>query len=75
MQAILDFFSSMFQPITSFIEFGISFWRDLIYMIQLTGRFLANIPTYFAWLPSQYVTTLYILFSIVVVYKVLGREG
>lgn len=75
MQVILDFFSGMFEPIQKLFDFAISFWKDLVYLVQLTGTFLANIPTYFAWMPSQFVTTLYILFCIVVVYKVLGREG
>lgn len=75
MQALLEFFQTAFGPIFTLFDWAISFWSDLIYMIGLTGKFLANIPIYFAWMPSRYVTTLYMLFCIVVVYKILGREG
>ena len=75
MQAILDFFSYAFSPYISLVKFIITTIKDLVYMVGLTGRYLANIPSYFAWMPSQYVTVLTILFSIVVLYKVLGREG
>lgn len=75
MQAILDFFVGLFEVVKSLITFVIDFIGDIVYVVQLTGTFVANIPTYFAWLPSAYVSLLVTIFSIVVIYKVLGREG
>lgn len=75
MDALLQFFKGIGNAITSVIDFVIGFFQDLVYLIQLTGRFLAQIPNYFSWLPSVVVTMLIVLFSIVVVYKILGREG
>ena len=75
MDALLQFFKGIGNVITSVIDFVIGFFQDLVYLIQLTGRFLAQIPNYFSWLPSVVTTMLIVLFSIVVVYKILGREG
>ena len=75
MDALLQFFKGIGNAITSVIDFVIGFFQDLVYLIQLTGRFLAQIPNYFSWLPSVVTTMLIVLFSIVVVYKILGREG
>lgn len=75
MQAILDFFTGVWNVITSLIDFVIGIVEDLVYVIGLTANFFAQIPTYFSWLPSAYVTLIVTIFGIVVIYKVLGREG
>lgn len=74
MTAIIDFFESVINAITSVIEFIINFISDTIYMITLTGKFLLQIPSYFSFLPSVLLTMLVTLFGIVVVYKILGRD-
>lgn len=65
---ILNFFNSI-------IDFVISFIEDIVYIIKLTGEFVLNIPSYFSWLPSSVVAMLVAIFAVVVIYKVLGREG
>lgn len=75
MQAIVDFFTGLFDIVVSLVEFVISFIGDIVYVIELTGVFVSNIPSYFAWMPSVYVTIIVSIFSVVVIYKILGREG
>lgn len=40
---------------------------DLVYLVGLTGKFLAQIPAYFSWLPPQLVTLLVTIFAIIVI--------
>lgn len=75
MQSIIDFLASIGEAIVAAIDFVISFFGDLIYIIQLTGKILLYIPGYFSWLPGEAVTVLTVIFSIVVIYKITGREG
>lgn len=75
MQAIVDFFVGLFDIIIAPIKFLISFIGDIVYVIQLTGNFVVNIPNYFGWLPSAFVSIIISIFSVVVIYKVIGREG
>ncbi|MBO5952632.1 MAG: hypothetical protein J6Q53_00680 [Oscillospiraceae bacterium] len=75
MKAIIDFFTGLFDIIDSLVDFVISFIQDIVYVIQLTASFVAQIPNYFGWLPSAYLTIIISIFSVVVIYKVLGREG
>lgn len=75
MQAILDFFTGLWSTVLGLVDFVISFIQDIIYVIQLTAHFVTQIPNYFGWLPSAFVSVLISIFGIVVVYKVLGREG
>lgn len=49
--------------------------RDTIFVLELLGSFFTHIPSYFSWLPGSLVSVLVTLISIVIVYKVLGREG
>lgn len=75
MQAIIDFFAAVGEVITSVISFVIKLFQDLIYMVQLLGQFVLDIPSYFSWLPGEVVALIVTIFSIVVIYKLLGREG
>lgn len=74
MQAIVDFLSSIGSAILAGIDFVVSFFEDLVYIIQLTGRFLAQLPSFFSWLPAPVVSVLLTTFAIVVVYKIAGRD-
>lgn len=75
MDVILEFLSGIGEAIVTAFEFVVNFFGDIVYVIQLTGKFLAQIPVYFAWLPGELVGMLVIIFGVVVIYKILGREG
>lgn len=75
MDALLEFFNGIGSAITSVIDFVIGLFQDLIYMIQLLGQVVLNIPNYFSWLPSELLSIFLLIVSIVVIYKILGREG
>lgn len=75
MNAVISFFQGIGNAITSAFDFVVSLISDIVYMIQLTGKFLVQLPRYFSWLPPQISALLLVLFAIVVIYKILGREG
>lgn len=75
MNALLEFFKGIGTAITSVIDFVMGLFEDLVYMIKLLGQVVLNIPSYFSWLPSQVIALIILIISIVVIYKVLGREG
>jgi hypothetical protein len=75
MQAILDFFTNIWTVVNQLISFVIGLVEDLVYVVRLTGQFVANIPTYFSWLPPAALAILVSIFGIVVIYKIIGREG
>lgn len=66
--SIVDFFENI-------IDFVISFIEDTVYVIKLTAEFVAEIPNYFSWLPAEALVLVVSIFAVVVIYKVLGREG
>lgn len=72
---ILDFLKMLGDTLISFFDFVFSLVEDFVYVIQLTGETVVKIPSYFSWLPDEAVAIIVSIFAIVVIYKVLGREG
>lgn len=75
MDAILDFFKALGDAFVSVFDFVIAWNQDLFYTIKLLGQVVLNIPSYFSWLPGSVLALILLIISIVVIYKILGREG
>lgn len=73
--ALIDFFESFIGMFSTIFDFLISIVEDIVFVTQLTGSFVVNIPNYFRWLPSECVVIVVAIFGIVCMYKILGREG
>lgn len=75
LDVLKNFFLSIGSVITGLVDFVIGFIEDIVYVVKLCGSFLAKIPSLFSWLPAPVLTIIVLIFGIVVVYKVTGREG
>lgn len=75
MSALIEFFRGIGAAIVTVIQFVINLFKDLVYMIELLVTVVLNIPNYFSWLPSELITLFIVIISVVVMYKILGREG
>lgn len=75
MADVLEFLEGIGNAITSVIDFVVNFFQDLVYVIQVVTQTVISIPSYFGWLPSAAVAIIVTIFGIVVIYKILGREG
>lgn len=67
-ESIIDFLDTIWNFVTDFLS-------DTFEMIKLVGETLTKIPSYLSWLPAEVVAPLVVLFGVVVIYKILGREG
>lgn len=75
MDAIIAFFNGIGDTISSVISFIISFFEDIVYVVKLTAKMLADIPSFFSWIPAEFIAIIVTIFSIIVIYKIMGREG
>ena len=75
MQAIIEFLSGIGQAVITVFDFIVSLFSDLVYMITMLGHIAVQLPAYFAWLPSELLSGLILIFTLVILYKILGREG
>lgn len=49
--------------------------NDIVQMFKYIGDAFAHIPGLFTWLPVGVAGFISVIFGVVVLYKVLGREG
>lgn len=75
MGAIITFFKGIVDAISGAIDFLIGFIEDIVYIVKITGEFVLEIPNYLAWLPAPVLVIVVVVFGVVVIYKVMGREG
>lgn len=75
MGALIDMLKGFIDGVLAVVDFIISTIQDILYVIQLTGEAVLHLPDYFSWLPAPFVAVLVTIFSVVVIYKILGREG
>lgn len=74
-QVLKNFFLSIGSVITGLVDFVIGFIEDIVYVVKLCTSFVAKIPSLFSWLPTEVLAIVVITFSVVVIYKIMGREG
>lgn len=75
MSVIIDFFSGLFDTIANMVLYFINLLKDMVYVLKLLRTFVWKLPELFMWLPGTLVAMLVVVFSIVIIYKILGREG
>lgn len=71
---ILDGIKSIANFFITVGQFIVDFIADLVYAIGLIGKTVLELPSYIQWIPGSLVALLTTAFSIVVIYKVLGRD-
>lgn len=75
MLGVFGFIRGLFDIIVSLIDMTFVIIKDTLYIIGITREYYHNIPNYFAWMPSPFITLICTIFSVVIIYKILGREG
>lgn len=74
-KALEEMLKSFFQTVGELIAYIFGLIDDTVYVIKLLGKVVIKLPDLFSWLPSQVVALLILTITVVVLYKVLGREG
>lgn len=74
LQSVLDVFTKIGDFFASVIDFVVSFFSDVVNFIKMLGIFVAKIPDWFSWLPSEVVSIIVTLIGVVVLLRVLGRD-
>lgn len=75
MSAISNFFSSLGELLGAIGQWFIDTLLDLWYAVSMMIDFSLMLPQVFRWLPASAVLVMTMTFAIVIVYKILGREG
>ena len=74
MQGIIDFLDLIGTLLTSVFQFFVNLVLDIVYVVQLSIEFLADIPSYFTWLPTPILTLLVTCLTVAIILKIAGRN-
>lgn len=73
MNALFSWLEGLGSAVSGVIDFFLGLVLDLVYMVQLLGRILRIVPSYFSWLPPELLTIVVAAFTIAVILKLIGR--
>lgn len=74
LQQIVDGIRDFFTFIGHVITFVIKMVQDLVYTVQVVTDAVGKVPQYLSFLPATVLTLLTGAFTIVIVYKIVGRD-
>lgn len=74
MDIIINFLDGIGNFFTVLFDYLNDFLSSLVEVLELLTYFTGNIPLYFSWLPSEYVTLIVLTFGVAVTYRIIGRE-
>lgn len=60
---------------TTIFDFVVDSVNDIVNVVKYTGQALAQIPKLLEWVNPALLGILLAAFAVVVIYKILGREG
>lgn len=72
---MLDIISNILDLLVGFFSAVGGLLSDIAMLIVKVGKAVTYVPMLLSWLPDAVVPILIGTFGVVVVYKVLGREG
>ena len=75
MSTIIDMLRSIGEFFGMVIDFVVKLFKDLVYIVKLLGSVVQSLPSLLGFLPLAVTVILTVTFAVVVIYKVLGREG
>lgn len=70
----LNMVNPLYEVLVDIWEILSNLVSDIPYIIGLLTSFLANIPGYFSWLPSEVVSLLITAFGVVIIYMISNRK-
>lgn len=73
MNALFSWLGGLGSAVSGVIDFFLDLVLDLVYVVQLIGRFIRLIPVYFSWLPPQLLAIIVVAISVAVIFKIIGR--
>lgn len=76
---MLDSIFKALQDVVSFINSAWLFlknaWEEIVQLVSMLKDFLAGIPSLIGFLPASIASLIVLGFGVVVLYKIMGREG
>lgn len=75
MQGVLSFLQGFADAILSVFDFFFALFEDTITFFKLIAKMPVYVAKALSWIPAEFYVGIGVLFTIVILYKILGREG
>lgn len=75
LSTIKDILFNIGNFFTSVYEFFLKLCKDIVFIVKATGKAVSVIPDLFSWLPASILSIILVAFGVIVIYKIMGREG
>lgn len=72
---IQEFLAGIGNAITTFFDFCISYLQDFMDLLVLLSEVPQFVGTIISWFPNSLLTLCGLFMTVVILYKILGREG
>lgn len=67
--------TAFFSAVAGVVDYVVDFVLDIVKVVSLTASAIVKLPIYLGYIyPNEIVSSLAIFFTVVVLYKVLGRD-
>ena len=74
MSQIIQFMAALMDSLDAIINFVVDYFQDALYFAILTVEMIPALPAFFTWIPGALWNIFFMLFGLVVVLRVLGRN-
>lgn len=74
MSQLIQFGQAILDALSALMTFLVDFFADLVYFAKLVVELLPALPAFFTWIPASMWVLFSMLFGLVVVLRVLGRN-
>lgn len=71
---LINIITGFFDVIKSVVDFVIGFFEDIVFIVKSLAQAVINIPRYLSFLPPAVLAIFITGITVVVVYKVVGRD-
>lgn len=74
MSTLIQFISGIGDVVFAAFEFLSSLIKDTLYVAQLAAQAVASVPDYLSFFPQEILALIVVLFTLVIIYLILGRQ-
>lgn len=74
MLGIFDAIKGFFEFVISIFQFILNLIKDLVFVVKLVGEAVLKLPSMLGFLPTSIISLVMVCISVVVIYKVVGRD-
>lgn len=75
LDSLLNAITGIFNLIVSLVDFVFSLVRDLLIVVDMLGKFIIELPSWFnVFMPPGLTPVLMVLLSVTIIYRVTGRD-